>query len=201
MESLVALGLAANAVQFIDFTARVITQTHRIYRNKPQSRTYQEIEDLHQLSLRIIEYSLPIEVEDSIRQVLDERALQKQSTENHSAAKSSGRNPLTKVVHSFKSLHATPENLNDSQDQLDRSMVTRLRACDKQIIRICCRCEEISLELQSTVRRLQSSQHSVWNSFAAALRTVWGEEKIQSLRDQLDEHRQHLTFLLVSSVR
>lgn len=201
MESLVALGLAANAVQFIDFTARVFAQTHRIYNSKPLNRTSQEIEDLHQLSLSIVEHSRLIEVHNSVRQVVDERALQKRFTDPASSAKPSGRNPLTKAMHTFKSLHTTPEELDDNQDQLQASMVARFHDCDKQIIKICCACEEISQELQMIIKRLQTSKDLVWKSFMEALKSVWGEEKIQILRDRLREHRHQLTFLMTASAR
>lgn len=199
MESLVALGLAANAVQFIDFTAKVLALTHRIYQNRSLDGDYQELGDLQQLSLRIVEHARPIEVQDPIRHLVNERALQKRSTDP--STKPTGRNPLIKVVHTFKSLHYSPEEWNDSQDQLDAALVTRLRACDKQIIKICCGCEEIALELQATIERLQNSNHSAWKSFSEALKSVWGEEKIQHLRVHLSEHRAQLTFLLIASAR
>ncbi|OAL46371.1 hypothetical protein IQ07DRAFT_647357 [Pyrenochaeta sp. DS3sAY3a] len=201
MESLVALGLAANAVQFIDFTARVLTQTHRIYHNKPLHRNSQEIEDLHQLSFSIVEHSRLIEVQNSVRQVVDEPALHKRFADPASSAKPSSRNTLTKAMHTFKSLHTTSEELDDSQDQLHASMVARFHDCDKQIIKICCSCEEISQELQMTMKRLQTSKDLVWKSFTEALKSVWGEEKIQILRDRLREHRHQLTFLMSASAR
>ncbi|KAF2122048.1 hypothetical protein BDV96DRAFT_482873, partial [Lophiotrema nucula] len=38
MEALVALGVASNVVQFVDFTAKLITRTTRIYRSTPKSK-------------------------------------------------------------------------------------------------------------------------------------------------------------------
>jgi hypothetical protein len=36
MEALVAVGLASNVVQFVDFAGKIISQTIRIYREKPK---------------------------------------------------------------------------------------------------------------------------------------------------------------------
>lgn len=52
---------------------------------------------------------------------------------------------------------------------------------------------DICLELLTALERLKSdSQLGTWNNFCAALKTVWGENKIRSLQERLNEVRRKL---------
>ena len=57
MEPLSILGVAGNAVQFIDFTAKLISQTIRIYRADPHKKDH-EYHDLNQITLELQKFTV-----------------------------------------------------------------------------------------------------------------------------------------------
>jgi hypothetical protein len=82
--------------------------------------------------------------------------------------------------------------------------ITRLSTSDKEIIRTCIKCEEVASSLQQALSKLKDTSRlktSVWNSFTEALKTVWGDEKLQGVKQQLENYRQQMTSLLLVSVR
>jgi hypothetical protein len=58
----------------------------------------------------------------------------------------------------------------------------------------CKRTADKLLEALATLK--PKKDQSKWRSFRAALKTIWGEEEIRRMHDQLNEHRLSLTLRL-----
>jgi hypothetical protein len=202
MEALVALGFAANVVQFVDFSTRVISQTVRIYRTKSKSGVEQDATNLDEIGLRIKEQTAPLKLDDMIKSYL-----------NNEPWNGSDEEP-NKTIETWKmnsTLLGQPrfENLNDMNTKVrglftQTNAVTKLSATDRDIFQTSVKCEEIALLLQEALCKLKhtgGSKSTMWNSFVEALRTIWGEEQITALRLELDSYRKQMNSLLLLSVR
>jgi len=196
MESLVALGFAANVVQFAEFSSKLLSEAIRIYRTKPQISNSTLCTDLVQVELQLERYARPIELDKSVRDELDGNVPEKETSGLKWFFKKSQN------VH--QSPNFGPDVLDadfERQERLDPTKTARLSACDRDILRICLECQEVTTSLQQALAKLRSSKTTLWTSFLDALRTVWSEDDIDSLRQKLDSFRQQMTVLLLVSVR
>jgi len=196
MESLIALGFAANVVQFADFTTRVISQSVKIYRARTQSSEDRTIAtDLGELELELVKYTNFIEFDNEVRAALDEKPLHRKLQERGL--------PSKKAPH--KHIAYNPTILDpdaETTEILDVKRIAKLSGCDREIFRICLRCEDVALSLREGIAKLKGpSRPAIWSSFAEALRTVWGEEKFRALVQQLKDCREQMMVLLLVSLR
>jgi hypothetical protein len=76
-----------------------------------------------------------------------------------------------------------------------------LSEADQEIVHICNDCKKISARLLAVLDKLRSSKITLWNSFLDALKTIWSEEEIQSLRQVLDTYRHQMSLYLLVSIR
>ena len=69
---MVALGFAANVVQFVDFTSRVISQSIRVYRTRNRSDVDDDTNTthLHILHYEFIEYTTFVDIDNETRELL-----------------------------------------------------------------------------------------------------------------------------------
>lgn len=93
------------------------------------------------------------------------------------------------------------EAFKESLDMQQISQPAKLSSADRDILRICTECEQITTKLLTALDKLRSEKVTVWNSFVDALRAVWSEGDIQTLRQTLDSYRQQISLYLLASVR
>lgn len=103
---------------------------------------------------------------------------------------------LERITHD---LDKHNEALKQSLEQ--QSALVNLSSADKEILRICRECEQITSRLLIALSKLRSSKDNIWTSFIDALRTVWSENDVQILRQTLDSYRQQIALYLLASVR
>lgn len=73
---------------------------------------------------------------------------------------------------------------------------------DQVVAKLCRECNQIAEELLSALKRLKSgSRNQAWASFVQALRTVWSESEIESLKKTLDSFRTQISMHTLVSVR
>ena len=140
-----ALSVAANLVQFIDFSGKILSEGYRLHKSKRVGPSKnEEIENI----------------------ALD---LQKLHVELQSGEDETGLVP-------------TPNDI--------------------QLQRLAGQCRGICIELLAALEKLKVVDNpGKWESFRAALITVWAESKIKSLQDRLDEARQELIVRILMSFR
>jgi hypothetical protein len=167
MESLIALGFAANVVQFVDFTTRVVSESIKIYRARTQScKDHTIAKDLGELELQLIMYTNFIEFDDATRAKLNEKSLRNKLQERGLPTKKAQRqhvayNPIVLDLE------------EESREVLHSGKVAQLSGCDREIFRVCLRCEDVALSLRQGIAQLKgSSKSSMWSSFAEALKTI-----------------------------
>ncbi|KAH7371108.1 hypothetical protein BKA66DRAFT_424530 [Pyrenochaeta sp. MPI-SDFR-AT-0127] len=203
MESLVALGFAANVVQFVEFATKVISQTIKIHRAAAQSEDQVLATDLYHIQCQLEDSIRPIDLEKSVKETLNGKIVVKEQA---------GFKSLLTRSRTINFLHHQSQHQNildptlldeefERQEELNSAKVATLSACDRDILRVCAGCQEIANELQAALTKLKSSKTTLWPSFLEALRTVWSQEEIQSLRQRLDSYRQQMTVLLLVSLR
>ena len=97
------------------------------------------------------------------------------------------------------------DNFRTYNNMLKHSLRQRrsadLSSTESELIRICEDCEGINKKLLFTLTRLKGYENELWSSFLGALKTVWSESEIKSLRQALDGHRQQMTLHLLASLR
>ena len=140
-----ALSVAANVVQFIDFSGKILSEGYRLHKSKRAGPSKnEEIENI----------------------ALD---LQKLYDELQSGEDETGSVP-------------TPNDI--------------------QLQRLAGQCRGICIELLAALEKLKViDKPGKWESFRAALKTVWAESKIKSLQGRLDEARQELIVRILMSFR
>ena len=145
VEAVAALSVAANVVQFIDFSGKILSEGYRLHKSKRVGPSKnEEIENI----------------------ALD---LQKLHDELQSGEDETGLVP-------------TPNDI--------------------QLQRLAGQCRGICIELLAALEKLKVvDKPGKWESFRAALKTVWAESKIKSLQDRLDEARQELIVRILMSFR
>ena len=144
-EAVAALGVAANVVQFIDFSGKILSEGYRLHRSKRVNPSKNE--ELENIAL-------------DLQKLRDE--LQPQEDET--------------------GLVPTPNDI--------------------QLQRLAGQCRGICIELLAALEKLKVvGKPGKWESFRAALKTVWAESKIKSLQDRLDEARQELIVRILMSFR
>lgn len=77
----------------------------------------------------------------------------------------------------------------------DSNAVTKFSGVDREILRTSVKCEEISFMLQEAVsglKRTDGNISTMWTSFREALKGVWNEERINTLKQQLDRYRKDI---------
>jgi predicted phage tail protein len=209
MEAIAALGFAANIVQFVDFSTRVISQTVRVYRARSQSSIEQDATDLEEIGLRIERYVAPLEFDAAVKEYLSGKPwISELSRKKANKANSAWKRTKQPILQLHHVTHERPE-LDDFTAEAHKLLkttnaITRLSTSDKEIIRICIKCEEVASSLQQALSNLKDTSRlktSLWNSFTEALKTVWGDEKLQGVKQQLADYRQQMTSLLLVSVR
>tara|TARA_R110002003_G_scaffold45_20_gene3675 strand:- start:45298 stop:45954 length:657 start_codon:yes stop_codon:yes gene_type:complete len=209
MEAIAALGFAANIVQFVDFSTRVISQTVRVYRARSQSSIEQDATDLEEIGLRIERYVAPLEFDAAVKEYLSGKPwISELSRKKANQANSAWKRTKQPILQLHHVTHERPE-LDDFTAEAHKLLkttdaITRLSTSDKEIIRTCIKCEEVASSLQQALSKLKDTSRlktSVWNSFTEALKTVWGDEKLQGVKQQLENYRQQMTSLLLVSVR
>jgi hypothetical protein len=196
MESLVALSFAANVVQFAEFTTRVISKSIKIYRARTHSGAdHIAATDLGELELELFQYTEFIDFDDKVREKLNQKPLRKKLQEM-------GLPPM-KVERGRIAYNSAMLDLNEeTRGALKAERVVELSPCDKEIFRMCFSCEDVALSLRQGIAKLKSSSRSImWSSFAEALRTIWAEEKFQTMAHQLKDLRERMMVLLLISFR
>ncbi len=144
-EAVAAFGVAANVVQFIDFSGRILSEGYRLHKSERVSLSKNE--ELESIAL-------------DLQKLRDE--LQCPEDETRQAP--------------------TPNDI--------------------QLQRLAEQCRGVCLELLAALETMKvTGPPSKWKSFRVALKTVWGESKINSLQVRLDEARQELIVRILMSFR
>ena len=144
-EALAAFSIAANVVQFIDFSGKILSEGYRLHKSTRVGPSKNE-------ELEII--------------ALD--------------------------------LHKLRDELQSQQEEKGQTLTPN----DIQLQRLANQCRGICLELLGALETLKVvDKLGKWESFRAALKTVWAESKIKSLQDRLDEARQELIVRILMSFR
>jgi hypothetical protein len=212
MEPLLALGLAANVVQFVDFTSKVLSQTVKIYRSKPDSEDVTSGADLHTIGLRVVRYANSFLFDKHVQEYLEGKPLHKileeLEMERLEQQQRMQRREKLRAEHKWVSRVTRMHEQfgNESHSHLtkgpDVETVAQISSCDKEILRTCLGCRAVALELQDAVMNLErSNAKSVWSSFAEALKTVWGDKFLRELKERLEKYRQQMNTLLLVSLR
>ena len=146
-ESILAFGIAANIITFIDFSYKVFSTGYGLYVfGSSKSREHQMLK------------------------------------------------------HVTDDLHRVTENLEESlqQEQLNDS----LSIDEIELQRLAEQCKVICLELKEALQELEvyDPKHK-WNTFLVALRSIWKEDKIKDLQNNVEQFRQQLIIHLLGSFR
>ncbi|KAI1399897.1 hypothetical protein F4819DRAFT_497705 [Hypoxylon fuscum] len=153
MEPLSALSVAAAAVQFLDFGARIITDTREVYQSS--SRQIRDNVELGEMAKRFNQLTNAIEYK--LREFGPEDSI-------------------------FRQLSHGPEQFGDETEVM--------------LIHLCHQASEIGHELQDLLAKLKSHGKTkielVANSFVTALKAIWSEEKIEGLKDRLEQTQKQI---------
>ena len=213
MESLLALGLAANVVQFVDFTTKVVSETIKIYRSRHEDQEGTEASDLGHIAYSILRYTDGFEFDKDVQLYLDKasqatseqhqiRKLRKTQTGERPKERSrSFKNTFKQAAHPQSFDPALLDVTKETQEEVDLTTVIHMSACDKEILRICLKCRRVAQSLQRDITRVQGARVTMWNSLVEALRTIWSREEVESLKQQLGSYRQQISLLLLTSFR
>jgi hypothetical protein len=71
MESLLTLGIAANVVQFVDFTTKVVSETMKIYRFRHEHEEGTEGNYLDRIASSILRYTNGFKFDQDVQLYLD----------------------------------------------------------------------------------------------------------------------------------
>lgn len=224
MEPLLALAFAANVVQFVDFTTRLLSRTITIYRSKQPLEDITNATDLHSIGLQVVQYADPFLFDKRVREYLEGKPVQsilyelekdKLEEQNRMQKKAKPRaehkwaSRFTRRHDQFGHDHHLRRDVNDDEDIRtaleggpDLETVTRMSSCDKEILRTCLGCRAVALELRDAIKKLKRSKaRSVWSSLEEALKTVWRDKQLHDLRLKLENYRQQMNTLLLVSLR
>ncbi|KAH7072170.1 hypothetical protein BKA63DRAFT_474270 [Paraphoma chrysanthemicola] len=209
MEAVAALGFAANIVQFVDFSTRVISQTVRVYRTRSQSSIGHDETDLDEIGLRIERYVAPLLFDVAIKEYLDGRLWVSQSARMKAAKANSAWKRTAQPILNLHHVSSKSPELDELATAAHHLLattdaITRLSASDKEIIRTCIKCEDVASSLQLALNKLRSenkTKTTPWSCFKEALRTVWSDDKLLVIKQELEHYRQQMTSLLLVSVR
>lgn len=91
--------------------------------------------------------------------------------------------------------------LKISLQSQDLPQFTNVSSANKEIIRICGDCESITFKLLADLKELRGSKVTLWSSFLQALKTIWSDAEVQTLRQTLDSYRQQMSLYLLASLR
>jgi hypothetical protein len=196
MESLIALGFAANVVQFTDFAARVVSQSIKIYRARAHSSEDHTVAtDLGELELQLATYTNFIEFDDKVREKLNEKPLRRKLQERGLPIK---QESTARIAYDPTILDLDLE----TREILNVKRLAQLSGSDRELFRVCLKCEDVALSLRQGIEKLKgSSRPALWSSFAEALRTIWSEDKFHALTQQLKDYREQMLVLLLVSLR
>ncbi|CBX96607.1 predicted protein [Plenodomus lingam JN3] len=199
IESLAAISLAGNVVQFVDFAIRLSQEAKRIRRTKPRGEDQCQTNDLKQIGLQLDIHASAFEFPESVRNVLNGQISKEQ-------VKSSSWFRRARPDQSRQSQRQDVYNQGEMRDmeiseRLDADKVAQLSPCDQDIVRMCLDCHDIAVDLRNAVARLRTANATAWESFHAALKTIRSEKDLENLRQRLRDHRQKITILLIGSLR
>ena len=142
MDPLSALSVAASAVQFVDFSSRLVAGS--------------------------------LELHNSATGQLEEHIDLEHVTKN--------LDKLTTDLYCSLSLDTLTEN-------------------EQRLHELCRNCHGTAIELSKALDKLKAQRGSKWESVVKALRSIWSREKIETLRERLDKHRQELILLILVMLR
>lgn len=196
MEALAALGLAGNILTFVDFTTKLLKTTLDVYEGTQDA-------------------------------LYDMRSHETESTNNKRSGPLAGRNLLeaqanglifvsNKIAAPGKKRRAQTCQLSEElvnvniQHLIGHSKVLSHCSQNSQqpddfvttVEDVAEACERIA---QQMIRRLEdmrtSAKGKVWASVKLALRDLWKESEIRSMKETLEMHQSQLTLLAVASLR
>jgi hypothetical protein len=148
-ESILFFGIAANVVQFVDFSSKVLSASYKLYKDEYGLNGLEETRELEVIT---------------------------------------------------KSLHKIIEGLESSLQQEDLKQKATQNELDLR--ELAKHCREIAEELLAAVGKLKvKGKPGKWNSFRAALKTLWDEDKIEAIQKRLDRFRQELVVHILVSLR
>ncbi|KAF2470468.1 uncharacterized protein BDR25DRAFT_35094 [Lindgomyces ingoldianus] len=93
------------------------------------------------------------------------------------------------------------ETLKISTNDLGDSYQSQLSLEDREIVRICTDCEQVAAKFLHTLAKLKNGKATAWASFVDALKTIWTESEVETLRQTLDSYRQQIQLYLLTSIR
>jgi hypothetical protein len=181
MEALAAFGLATNILTFVDFAGKIISQTVKVYRSASQTKDGIGQTDLSSIDFEFGKHLKQLSEDDS------EESEPPRTQSSFKARKNVKTQKHSRVANSKTVRHAKTQTFTSAADQ--------------EILRIARECTKLGERIRTKLKRLESSKVSLWNSFLEALRSVWSEDEIRRLQEDLDSHRQQIMLLLVASIR
>lgn len=119
-------------------------------------------------------------------------------------------------------IEAIAASIQDLSSKVDESLVTILRvpkavgsnrangenaissinANNASILEVCQHCSNVGGELQEALQSIKiRGSHREWNSFRAALRSVWDEPKVEEIFRRLQRLRDQLDSAILVSIR
>jgi hypothetical protein len=120
----------------------------------------------------------------------------------------------TYTIYRSKSRESTPDShvmvvttmLQTMNEELRRDFVQQAKGQSSQteldIAKLCADCSAIAEELIAVLHKLpKPGKHDVWTSFLLTFRSIWSQDKINSLKQKLDEFRQQITMHLLVLLR
>ncbi|KAH8725576.1 hypothetical protein GQ44DRAFT_796619 [Phaeosphaeriaceae sp. PMI808] len=192
------VSFAANVVQFVEFTTKIISQTTKIHNSKNPGAT-----NLEDIRIRIERHVVPLRLHATIKAHLDGKPWVKRSPESRPATTSSRfKSPIAQLHSQIAGESLLSDEDAEAHDKLEYTdMITKLTECDRDILWACIGCEEIACKLQLALAKLKGTRATIWLSLAAALKTIWSETELQLLRNRLENSRKQMTMLLLVSIR
>jgi len=193
IDPLSALGLAANVVQFIEFTANLISKGHQIHRAADGSLVENlELEAITHHIRRLNDDILASVYLSKCKQNLNHRGNDRQSFPKDSY--DVDFDALSNLQDSKGSFAQDgPELCNDIQD-----------SNELQLGKLCKDCNQAASDLLAALERLKvetGTKNRSWKSFRAALKSIWTKEEIEALAQRLESYRRQLDTRILVSLR
>lgn len=174
LDPLTALGVAGNIVQFVDFTVKLMSKSHELYKSTDGALVGNK--DLEAIAANLNRLT------ERLRTDMNRHLL-----------------PPVKVIKlrdDVSSKYAERERALKLQDY------TPENRAEIELGEINAKCGDVAGDLISILRMFKvEGKNNKWKSFRMALKTVWDEDQIQNAVSRLIECRKALDTELLISLR
>lgn len=176
MDPLTILSVAANVVQFIDFSSKLVSTGHKLYKSASGAL----VENLELEAIAKSLQQLSGKVSESIDTMRAVRVLVRVNRRGHEAS----------------------NFLLSKEEREEQRLIESMNENNASIRRICEACGDVAAELIYALNQLKvQGPNRRWESFCSALTTIRHTETVQQLARRLSELRAQLDSSILFALR